>query len=172
MWCGSPTLVSSIIKKTLQMRFSFCVFISLAVLMCVYVYVTGLFAYSSGCLVVVEDLSNSNQTHLTGESRHFVCLSSSLSFCHPQVTVRRSPLWLPWEMGRLSPALATPMTPPPARSGSGNCQPTNAQKYHITAHEFTLCSILIFLQVMKFHRHAVTSMAFSRDDRFLLSLGT
>ena len=27
-------------------------------------------------------------------------------------------------------------------------------------------------QVLKFHSHAVTSMAFSRDDRFLLTLGT
>ena len=28
---------------------------------------TGLFVYSSGCIVVIEDLSNSKQLHLTGK---------------------------------------------------------------------------------------------------------
>ena len=28
---------------------------------------TGLFIYSSGCIVIIEDLSNSKQRHLTGK---------------------------------------------------------------------------------------------------------
>ncbi|CAI8047359.1 WD repeat-containing protein 90 [Geodia barretti] len=95
---------------------------------------TGLFAYSSGCIVVVEDLSNSQQTHLTGHSEEISTL-----------VVR----------------------------GDGNALASSSH-----AHDSTPCEIRIWKlpankcsKVLKFHSHAVTSMAFSRDDRFLLSLG-
>ena len=39
-----------------------------------YLLFVGLFAYGSGCIIVVEDLSNSRQRHLTGETMYVIVI--------------------------------------------------------------------------------------------------
>ncbi|XP_063748546.1 WD repeat-containing protein 90 [Eleginops maclovinus] len=94
----------------------------------------GLFAYSCGCVVVVEYLHTGSQRHLQGHSEEISCLALT----HDAQTVAsaaggsngsRSLICL-WDVQ------------------NGTCRST-----------------------ISYHRGAVQSLAFSRDDRFFLSVG-
>nr|XP_039271031.1 WD repeat-containing protein 90-like [Styela clava] len=95
---------------------------------------TGVFAYSSGCIVVLEDLANGTQRHLTGHSEEIstmalqhdsqilACASCENGMVHSEIGL--------WDVE------------------SGQCRAT-----------------------LKHHEHDVVAMEYSRDDRFLVSIG-
>ncbi|KAF3853462.1 hypothetical protein F7725_014150, partial [Dissostichus mawsoni] len=99
-----------------------------------WISVAGLFAYSCGCVVVVEYLHTGSQRHLQGHSEEISCLAVT----HDAQTVAsaaggsngsRSLICI-WDVQ------------------NGTCRST-----------------------ISYHRGAVQSLAFSRDDRFFLSVG-
>ncbi|KAM6299212.1 WD repeat-containing protein 90 [Aegotheles albertisi] len=96
---------------------------------------TGFFAYTSGCLIVVEDLHSGSQSHWLGHTEEI----STLALSHDaQVLASAS--------GK--------------RSGDSQCQICiwTVQDGQCTANLFH-------------HQTQVQAMAFSRDDRFLVTLG-
>ncbi|BFZ03507.1 hypothetical protein BsWGS_06545 [Bradybaena similaris] len=95
---------------------------------------TGLFAYSSGCVVVIEDLSSGKQKHLHGHMEEVTCLA-----------LQHDSQYL---------ASASP------------------------AFEDTPCQICVWdtqtkscKKVLLKHKFSVQCLAYSRDDRFLVSVG-
>ncbi|KAJ8037449.1 WD repeat-containing protein 90 [Holothuria leucospilota] len=95
---------------------------------------TGLFAYTSGCIIVIEDLNDSSQRHLLGhvEEISFLTLQHDaqiLASASGSRGLTGSQICL-WDVG------------------SGICR-----------------------KVLSYHEHQIVCLAFSRDDRFLISVG-
>ncbi|XP_074014459.1 WD repeat-containing protein 90 [Numenius arquata] len=96
---------------------------------------TGFFAYTCGCVIVVEDLHSGSQHHWLGHSEEI----STLAVSHDaQVLASAS--------GK--------------RSGDSHCQ------IRIWKVQDGLCAANLF-----HHETQIQAMAFSRDDRFLVTLG-
>ncbi|XP_071815143.1 WD repeat-containing protein 90-like isoform X2 [Apostichopus japonicus] len=95
---------------------------------------TGLFVYTSGCIVVIEDLNDNSQRHLLGHVEEI----SFLTLQHD---------------GQL------------LASASGSRGLTGSQ----------IClwdvSSGISTKVLSYHEHQIVCLAYSRDDRFLISVG-
>ncbi|KAK7112108.1 WD repeat-containing protein 90-like isoform X2 [Littorina saxatilis] len=96
---------------------------------------TGLFVYSSGCIVVVEDLSTGKQTHLQGHAEEVSTLA-----------VRNDHQMLASASGCFE--------------DSSQCQ---VCVWDLSTHTCT--------KVLTHHKHQVVCMAYSRDDRFLITVG-
>uniref|UniRef100_A0A3P9HM39 WD repeat-containing protein 90 n=1 Tax=Oryzias latipes TaxID=8090 RepID=A0A3P9HM39_ORYLA len=94
----------------------------------------GLFAYTCGCMVVVEYLHTGSQRHLQGHTEEISCLAITND---AQIIASA------------------------ARSGDGD-----KSLICIWDVQNGACSTMI-----SYHRGAVQSLAFSRDDRFFLSVG-
>ncbi|XP_061564581.1 WD repeat-containing protein 90 isoform X1 [Cololabis saira] len=94
----------------------------------------GLFAYSCGCVVVVEDLHTGGQRHLQGHIEEISCLAAT-SDAKTMVSA----------------------------AGGGNGSRSLICIWNIL--NGTCCRTIFH------HKGAVQSLAFSRDDRFLLSVG-
>lgn len=95
---------------------------------------TGVFAYSSGCIVVLEDLADGTQRHLTGHSEEI----STMALQHDSQVLACASCengMIPSEIGLWD-------------VDSGQCR-----------------------AVLKHHEHDVVAMEYSRDDRFLVSIG-
>lgn len=95
---------------------------------------TGIFAYSSGCTVVLEDLGSGTQKHLTGHSEEISTLAMqhdcqilACAACENGLVNSEIGLW---------------------DVKAGECR-----------------------ALLKHHEHNVVAMAYSRDDRFLISIG-
>uniref|UniRef100_S4RMJ0 WD repeat domain 90 n=1 Tax=Petromyzon marinus TaxID=7757 RepID=S4RMJ0_PETMA len=101
----------------------------------------GLLAYSSGCVVVVEELRSGDQRHLLGHQREI----STLAISH-DAQVSKSPLPASVQTPTLVSASCGQMCMWDVASGVCRSGPSH-------------------------HRGDVQALAFSRDDRFLLSLG-
>ncbi|NWX47799.1 WDR90 protein, partial [Steatornis caripensis] len=96
---------------------------------------TGFFAYTCGCIIVVEDLHSGSQNHWLGHAEEI----STLAVSHDaQILASAS--------GK--------------RNGDSHCQ------IHIWNVQDGVCTASLF-----HHETQVQAMAFSRDDRFLVTLG-
>ncbi|KAL8597433.1 hypothetical protein ACOMHN_050931 [Nucella lapillus] len=96
---------------------------------------SGLFAYSSGCIVVIEDLGTGQQTHLQGHSEEI----STLAVQNDHQVLASA-------------------------SGSfGESSPCQVCVWDLASHT---CR-----KTFTYHHHQVVCMAYSRDDRFLLTVG-
>lgn len=125
----------------------------------------GLFAYSCGCVVVVEDLHTGSQRHWLGHSEEISTLAVTND---AQVLLRAErPHCPPAVGGRLSPAL-TPVrvllrqTVASASAGSGG----SASLICIWNVRNGACK-----NTLSHHKGEVQGLAFSRDDLFFLSIG-
>ncbi|GFO23377.1 WD repeat-containing protein 90-like [Plakobranchus ocellatus] len=96
---------------------------------------TGFFAYTAGCIIVVEDLNTGEQKYLQGHTEEVSCLALQHD-C--QVLVSASP----------------------AHQQDSPC--------HICVWD---THTQVCRRVLSRHQHSVQCMAFSRDDRFLVSVG-
>ncbi|KAM6114117.1 WD repeat-containing protein 90 [Pterocles gutturalis] len=96
---------------------------------------TGFFAYTCGCIIVVEDLHSGSQSHWLGHTEEISTLAVSH---HAQVLASAS--------GR--------------RDGDSHCQ------ICIWSIQDSVCTATLF-----HHETQVQAMAFSQDDRFLVTLG-
>ncbi|XP_035829418.1 WD repeat-containing protein 90 [Aplysia californica] len=95
---------------------------------------TGLFAYTAGCVIVIEDLNSGDQKYLQGHMEEVNCLALSHS---GRTLVSASP--------------------------THRDVPCQMCVWDIHGHT---CS-----KVLTHHRWSVQCLAFSRDDRFLVSVG-
>ncbi|XP_069124737.1 WD repeat-containing protein 90-like isoform X4 [Argopecten irradians] len=95
---------------------------------------TGLFAYTCGCMVVVEDLNTGEQRHLTG---HVEEISTMALQNDCQILA----------------------------SASGS--------FGLSASQICLWNLqeMTCHKVLQHHEHDIVSLAYSRDDRFLISVG-
>lgn len=100
----------------------------------VWKYDTGLFAYTSGCLVVIEDLHSGTQRHLMGHTEEI----STLALQHDGLMLA---------------------------SASGPSD-TVASQILLWNLPDGVCQ-----KVLTHHEHEVVCLAYSRDDRFLVSVG-
>ncbi|CAG5134842.1 unnamed protein product, partial [Candidula unifasciata] len=94
---------------------------------------TGLFAYSSGCVVVIEDLSSGKQQHLHGHQEEVTCLALQYD---SQCLTSASPAF-----------------------GDTPCQ------ICVWDTQTKSCK-----RVLLQHKFSVQCLAYSRDDRFLISV--
>ena len=89
-----------------------------------------------------------------------------------QVIVRRFPRCLLAMVVMYWPVLVLAVTPLPVRSECGRPSLAGAQRYVSCMHSYIIVySSVCYPKVLTFHRYAVSCMAYSRDDRFLLSVG-
>jgi len=100
----------------------------------VWKYDSGLFAYTSGCLVVIEDLHSGTQRHLMGHTEEI----STLALQHD--------------------GLVLASASGPADAGASQICLWNIQD--------GICK-----KVLSYHEYEVVCLAYSRDDRFLVSVG-
>ncbi|RMX43573.1 hypothetical protein pdam_00010827, partial [Pocillopora damicornis] len=100
----------------------------------VWKYDTGLFAYTSGCLVVMEDLHSGTQRHLMGHTEEI----STLALQHDGLMLA---------------------------SASGPSD-TVASQILLWNLPDGVCQ-----KVLTHHEHEIVCLAYSRDDRFLVSVG-
>nr|XP_006813552.1 PREDICTED: WD repeat-containing protein 90-like [Saccoglossus kowalevskii] len=95
---------------------------------------TGLFAYTSGCIIIIEDLHANTQRHFTGHIEEISCLA------------------LQYDAQVLASA-----------SGAQGLTSSQICLWDVQA---GLCK-----KVLSYHEYDVVCLAFSRDDRFLISVG-
>ncbi|PFX32008.1 WD repeat-containing protein 90 [Stylophora pistillata] len=100
----------------------------------VWKYDTGLFAYTSGCLVVIEDLHSGTQKHLMGHAEEI----STLALQHDGLMLASAS----GPSGTVASQILLWNLP------EGVCQ-----------------------KVLTYHEHEIVCLAYSRDDRFLVSVG-
>ncbi|EDO36826.1 predicted protein, partial [Nematostella vectensis] len=101
----------------------------------VWKYDTGLFAYTSGSIVVIEDLHSGGQKHLIG---HVEEVST--------ITCQNDGLVL--------------------ASASGSSETSESSQIYIWDIQEETCT-----KVLSYHPHEVVCLAYSRDDRMLISVG-
>lgn len=146
---------------------------------------TGFFAYTCGCLVVVEDLHSGSQQHWLGHPEEISTLALSHS---AQVLALRPRSWCTsvcgsWRMGHSSgppsthsqegpwtapiPLTTFPMPPCQVLASASGCGGTSS-----------CCQIRIWdvpggscQQLLSHHCTAVQALAFSLDDKLLVTLG-
>lgn len=136
---------------------------------------TGFFAYTCGCLVVVEDLHSGSQQHWLGHSEEI----STLALSHDAQVL------LPRPGGGLPP-VGPPIHPEPVPSGlpSSHSPPPPHPPCQVLASASgssgaaSGCQIRIWdvpggscQQLLSHHCTAVQALAFSLDDRLLVTLG-
>ncbi|XP_041363253.1 WD repeat-containing protein 90-like isoform X2 [Gigantopelta aegis] len=94
----------------------------------------GLFVYTSGCIVIIEDLNNGQQKHLQGHTEEISCLTLQ-----------------------------------------NDCQMLASSSGSFGLSESQICiwdlKLFICKKVISHHEHDIVCLAYSRDDRFLISVG-
>lgn len=131
--------------------------------MCVCVCcITGLFAYSCGCVVVVEHLHTGVQRHFHGHTEEVSCLAIS-----HDTKVRPGFFLFYADLADTSLCVCLievsllQMLASAASGSDGSCSLIRMWDVQ----EGACCNTI------SLHRGAVQCLAFSRDDRFLLSVG-
>lgn len=159
---------------------------------------TGFFAYTSGCLVVVEDLHSGAQQHWLGHPEEI----STLALSHDAQVLAGAPAAHPGWMcspqprcprtgagSRLHSRTGTLSRPPLPPAPDGPAGPGPPLTAHPPAHQVlasasgcgstaSCCQIRIWnvpggscRQLISYHSTAVQALAFSPDDELLVTLG-